>query len=211
MNQTEPDAGQTAFCPSDEWIEAFENQASDELMDNLEGYAAMRARLVVRAGGVADEFYVREVRLEALEDTWRGVVAWDPGQKSLEDHLRDVIRFRSRHHIARARRFRRQSLDEPGRTLAETEASLAARCAHGEDEAAAVAASALEELREAAVEDADVIAMIEAFAQDATKKVDVMRVTGMSSKQYEAARKRMHRLVKQLSPELRAAAARIRA
>src|ERR1043165_5313104 len=99
------------FVPSEEWLEAFENQATEELLDAVQDFAALRARMVLKLGGVIDELYVRELVLEALEDAWAGVGAWDRARVSLEHHIRGVIRFRTRHHRKHAERFRRQSID----------------------------------------------------------------------------------------------------
>jgi hypothetical protein len=200
------------FVPNEEWIDQFETQASEELLDAVADFAAMRARMVLKLGGIADELYVRELVLEALEDTWTGVVRWDPARVSLADHVRGVIRSRTRHHRKRAQRFRRQSIDandERG-ALAEAEASLAASMLP-EGDAEAIAQRALDEMRSAASGDPDVVRLLDAFERDATKKAEVISFTGMSAHRYQAARKRMLRLVKHLSPELRAAVARLRA
>jgi hypothetical protein len=48
-----------------------------------------------------------------------------------------------------------------------------------------------------------VLRLIDAYALGATKKIDVLRVSGLTSKRYEAARKRMQRLVLQLPTAVR--------
>jgi len=148
------DEGTTPFVPTEEWMDAFQTQTTAELVANAEDFAAMRARGVAKVGGIADEFYVRELVLDALEDTVTGVVAWDPAKHPLENHVIDVIRFRTRHHRKRALRFRRQSIDDASvGAMAEIEATMASNAATSEDHAEALATETLSQLRQFAKSD----------------------------------------------------------
>lgn len=189
---------------------AFEAQATPALVARCEAFARLLVAGVMRCGGAVDSLSARELVLDALEDTLEQRVVWDPRAIALELHVFNVITSRARHRRIHARRFPRASLSSPHTgALAEAEASLAQGDPGGEGALAAArearAAEALTTLRALATGDRDVLRLLDAYAADATKKADVMRVARMSSRVYERTRKRLHTLVKKLSPELRPA------
>jgi hypothetical protein len=178
---------------TEEWIEAFEAQLSVKgFEEKLKRYARVRARMVAHAGRRVDELYARELVQDAIDDTLEGIIAWDPGRVSLEKHLLDAIRSRSRHDFVQATKFRHSCVDEHARIDDSTLERV---------DLASVTGRVLTALR--AVGDPDVLRLLDAYIQGATKKVDVMRVSGLTSKRYEAARKRLNRLVLQLPIEVR--------
>jgi hypothetical protein len=67
------------FAPSEDWIEAFEAQATERGIEQARRYAAMRARGVAKVGGLADDFYVRELVQDAVTDTLAGILRWFAG------------------------------------------------------------------------------------------------------------------------------------
>jgi hypothetical protein len=123
-----------------------------------------------------------------------------------------VIRSRTRHDRLRAKRFRHEVIDfdakprASARLLAEVETSLLAEQADGQDDTGDLVATAVSELRALAAADRDVLLILDAYAQLATKRSEVMRATDLSSQRYENARKRLVRFVQQLSPDLHNAA-----
>ena len=180
---------------TEEWIEAFEAQfAVTGFEEKLKRYARVRARMVARAGRRVDELYARELVQDAIDDTLEGTIAWDPARVSLEKHLIDAIRSRSRHDHVRALRFRHHAIDERAR---------GGECPHERLAVIELAERTLAELRQLAARDHDVLRLLAAYAEEATKKAEVMRVCDMSSKRYEAARKRLQRLVRELPTEVR--------
>ncbi|HEY4177986.1 MAG TPA: hypothetical protein VGM90_14160 [Kofleriaceae bacterium] len=198
----------TVFVPSEEWIDAFERQSSAKgFEERLKRFARMRANMVARSGRRVDELYTRELVQDALDDTLEGILSWDPERVTLDKHLMDSIRSRTRHDFVHATRFPHASFDvndAPRSQVVEVERALAA--ANDDAHHARVVSAAqrtVSELRGLAASDADVLRLLDAFEAEATKKVDVLRISGMTSKRYEAARKRMQRLVLQLSAETR--------
>lgn len=201
---------ETLFVPSEEWIDAFERQSNAKgFEEKLKRFARMRANMVAHAGRRVDDFYVRELVQDAIDDTLEGVLAWHPERVSLEKHLLDSIRSRTRHDFVHAQNFPHYSFDAASASaslMADVESSLAAEgSATASTEVSSAAGRAVTELRRIAASDADVLRLLDAYVDDAVKKVDVMRVSGMTSKRYEAARKRLHRLVLQLPTEVREA------
>ena len=99
------------FTPTEEWIEAFDRQNTDEMRKRAQRFARARARFVARAGGRGDDQYAAELVHDALTDTLFGVLTWDPAVVSLEVHVFGAVRFRTKNDRVRALRFRHQSID----------------------------------------------------------------------------------------------------
>ena len=192
------------FVPSDAWINAFNTQCTEELWKKLKPFAARCARGVGKAGGVVDDYYVRELVQDVLADTRLGVLRWDPSAKSLEEHARDAIASRTYHDRGHAKRYPRESIDafDPDSshaTMAAIDASLLDQ-REASLHTAALVENALMELRELAAGDSVVLRLLDAFEVRATTKADVMLVTDLSDRTYHAARTRLDRLVTRLSP-----------
>jgi hypothetical protein len=71
------------FTPSEDWINEYQKQATPKLIAGLNRYAQTRALSVAAAGRKVDDYYARGLVLDALGDTWLGVVRWDPSKCSL--------------------------------------------------------------------------------------------------------------------------------
>jgi hypothetical protein len=96
---------------SEDWIEAFAKECTEQLYEDARRFAAWRAGPVRRAGGVADDYYVRELVQNVLSDTAAGVRRWDPSAQTLREHVWDAIRSRSNHDRVRAERYRHLLVD----------------------------------------------------------------------------------------------------
>lgn len=193
------------FVPSEEWIEAFESQATDELRKAAKRFARSRARFVALYGGRADEYYVSSLVQDVLTDTLFGVLTWDPAMKSLESHVFDALRSRSAHDIARAKKLRHQSIDafdgrsDTSAVMAELESSLELDQQQARPESLRFSAEVFAKLRNLAAEDRGVLRFIDAVEQGAFEAKDIMHVAGMSKKTYHKARMRLGRIVQDLS------------
>jgi hypothetical protein len=184
------------FAPTEEWIEAFEAQATDELYERATRYATSRAEGVARSGGAVDDLYVLALVQDAFTDTLCGVLAWDPEAASLEQQVITAIRSRSRHDREHARRFRRVRIES---VTAEVEVALRAdEAAEAEHEAAERVAA----LRALAGDDTDVVRILDAMCEGATTRSEIMAETGLSTKRYRNARWRLAGLVKQQTPKI---------
>lgn len=178
-------------------IESFEAQASiPGLVVGLQRYAQHRSRMV----GVTDVFYARELVQDAIGDTVMGVLHWDPARVTLKKHLFDAIKSRTRHHYVRHLRLRHLPLElceaELEQRLAERDANADA-CVHER------AAQTLASLRELATSDRDVLLLLGAFENGATKRGELMARTQLTARRYEAARRRMRRHARRLASEAR--------
>jgi hypothetical protein len=188
---------------SDDWLDAFEWQCTKELLKKARRCAAHRARKLSRAGGHVDDDYVHELVQDVLGDTLLGTLRWDPGSKSLQDHVIDAIATRVHHDVVRAARFPHVSLDaeDPESShvvLAAADASLLAEQL-ASPETVRLAEDSFGELWELAADDPEVRLLLGALADGATCRDDVMIMTGMSEQDHHAARNRLDRLIARLS------------
>lgn len=197
-----PEEGSPAlrFVPSEAWIAAFQREYNGVMVRLVAGYAGHR---VAGIGAVlpTHDRHPRELVVKALSDTLLGVVRWNPNAKTLENHIRDVIRRRSAIDWKRAKKYPHESIDatnENGHSpmLAEVDSALAGR--QPDPQAAEIAAKALAELGQLAEDDPELLAYIEARA-DGLSRAELLRITGLSLAKYRKVRRRLARLVQQLS------------
>ena len=120
---------------------------------------------------------MRELVQDAIEDTLEGVLAWHPERVTLDKHLFDAIRSRTRHDYVQAQRFPHQSFDAASASpalMADVESSLTGETgATASAEVTSAAERALSGVRSLAANDADVMRLLDAYVQEALKKVDV--------------------------------------
>jgi hypothetical protein len=195
------------FTPTKAWLDAFEQQSAQPGFEQrLKSYAKMRARMVARAGRHVDDYYHRELVQDAIHDTLTGARVWAPERCELESHLCGVIQSRTHQHFVQASRFKPERLDpalanevEDALATARDDSSLA-------EEASALARRILDDLRALTAEDQELQQLLTAYERGATKKAEVLQITRMISKTYDAARKRLLRLTQQLPADIREAA-----
>jgi hypothetical protein len=197
----EEDPPPSPFVPSEDWIDALEEQCTEGMIQGARRYVG---RCTHGVGYVNDTDYAGDLVQDALTDTACGVLQWDPRTKTLQQHIHDVIRMRTNWDRKRARRFPHESLDvltadgEP-EILAEADAALLERTHDASNDPAALATEYLAKLRQLATDDPTVLRLLDAFARGATSKADVMRFAGLSAVAYGNARRRLRRLVAQIS------------
>ena len=101
--ESNSEATNAPFTPSESWIKQswikqYQKQANAKLIAGLNQFARTRALAVANAGRKVDDYYARELVLDALGDTWLGVVRWDPEKCSLGYHLVRTIEGRADKH-----------------------------------------------------------------------------------------------------------------
>src|SRR5215510_2985561 len=95
------------FVPSEDWINAFNAQCTEELWKKLEQFAARCARGVGKGGGVVDDYYVRELVQDALADTRLGVLRRSHRARTMPAATRSGTRGSRSMPSTRTRRTRR--------------------------------------------------------------------------------------------------------
>jgi hypothetical protein len=191
------------FQPTEEWIDAFQAQCTDKLRLDLRAYARYRARGVRRVGGLGDDAYADDLVADALADTLFGVVAWDPSAKSLYDHARDTIRYRTRDDRKHAKRYQVKRMDamrtgDARATRGLVEASLQQDHAAESPDTAILASEVLDQLRALATGDPPVLRYLDALVAGASTRPEIMEIAGLSMKAFRNTRDRLGRLVAQL-------------
>jgi len=191
--------------PSESWRRAFEDQATEEAMAQVFGYASTYAAMIEAATQTRDPLIARELALDALADTFAGVVTWAPDKAPLVAHLCQVIRSRTSHELARVKRFRHVSLDRDTTASLEEDASSALASANDEREERAVvlrAHAALSAIRRLAVRDAAVMSLLDAYEAGLSSREEITRATGMSFRALDNAIRRMRRLAKKVPNDI---------
>ena len=197
------DGSQSArFTPSQEWIEAFDEQCTEELLTRARQYAARRPG--------SDAYDADDLVLGIVLDTARGVLRWDRNVRSFEVHLYDAIRRRAMREIARAERFPHASIDVvdgdgEAWVMAEVDAQLLADAAEATPETVERSDRIEKTLRQLAASKPLVLRLLDAFKAEAVAKEDVMRVVNMTSAEYHNAHRQLARLVEQLPEDLKPA------
>lgn len=166
------------------WSIAFVAALSEsKLYEDLARYARERARLVQRFRAVGDG-YVDDLVQDAIDDTFLGILEWNPNAIDLFRHLPSVIRSRTHHDLRRAKRFPH---DVDPDELADLET--------GEREALRRRAQeVLDAFRALAAGDTHVLLLLAAYDEAVTRRAEVLALTGLTRHEYEAARHRLARL-----------------
>lgn len=190
----------TVFERTPAWSDEFEAQLGRPgFFEEVRIYARNRAKLVARYRRI-DDNYAEELLEDVLGDTFEGRTPWDPSRVDLKKHVRDTIKYRSRHHYKRARAAPHISIDKAG-----AHDRLELEITEHEQERIRVQRTADEsvaELRVLATGDPEVLMLLDAYQRRDLKKADVLMSTGLSSRQYAAARARLHRLRHRLPSHL---------
>jgi hypothetical protein len=209
-NDTEIEETTESFTPTEIWIRQYQKQATPKLISGLNQFARTRALTVADAGRKVDDYYARELVLDALGDTWLGLVRWDPGKCSLGYHVVRTIEGRADKH-------RKQALKRPHDALGdETAASRFAECDAselvGDDQLSVTrvhASQTMAQIRAQAVKDKPVLRVIDAYDAGCETKDEVLAHARMKSRTYHNAYGRLRRIVRnltdhKLAPKLRA-------
>ena len=201
-------AARPPFTPDEAWIDAFTHQNTSELREAAKRYAARRMRRIGESGAHVDEFDIRALVQDALTDTLFGEVTWDPAKNTLEQHVFDTIRYRTRDVRKRAKRYTHQRIDvfdmreEGTQAMGEVESSLRGDQEMPSPDELLFAQQVIDRLRELAAHDPLVLRLIDAIAEGATEPADIMAVGKLGTKQYRNARERLDRLVKAMDNEI---------
>lgn len=195
-----------AFSPSGDWLLSFDAQyRAPELRGRLARFARRRAGIVASTGYPVDDYFVEELVQDVVADTLAGVLEWDHAEVSLEKHVMDAIKSRTRHLYVHNTTFKHERLDDlNGRGRAEHERVLSEQADEvAEREAAWLHASETLRALGEATDDIEVLQLVDAFENGICRQADVLEHTGLTREQFRAARKRMRTLVEQLPRALR--------
>ncbi len=184
----------------DAWLDTFQTQLTEQMIDRVRAFARVRAFGVALAGRAVDDYYARELVQDAIGDTWAGIVAWDPQAVDLESHLTRVVQSRSRHDRKHAADYPHDAIGQSSDRSVEAESQASQRVLEdrspGDDE---FARERMGIIRRAASADRDVLRILDAYDADAKTKGEVMAHARMKTRTYHNARIRLARIVRNLS------------
>jgi hypothetical protein len=188
-----------------EWLAAFKAQATQELMDDVVAYVAKRATWIRERQGRAADNVIGSLVVDALGDTFSGVVAWDPMRCPLALHLKSVIRSRLSHELERAEDYQHVDIDQAPQHEV-NEALVRAGKASPTKKLSAYVKEFTARLRGAAADDLAVLTLIDCYLDDITERAQICHASGMKPSVYHNAFRRLKRLADKLPQDLRAAA-----
>ena len=208
-NDTEIEDTNEPFTPTEDWIKQYQKQATAKLIAGLNQFARTRALAVADAGRKVDDYYARELVLDALGDTWLGVVRWDPAKCSLAYHLVRTIEGRADKHRKHALAHAHDAFgDETAASrIAESDASELV----GDDQLPIKRVHATEtmaQIRALAAKDKRVLRILDAYDAGCETKDEVCAHARMKSRTYHNAYGRLRRTVRHLTDRKLAAKAR---
>jgi hypothetical protein len=213
-SQNEAGDGGATIVRDEAWIDRFDTEATDELYAKATRYASSRATQIERAGGSADDDYIHDVVQGAFADTYTGTLTWDPSKASLEAHVIQTIKSRTRHdrdHIGERRRHVSFDIHDQTRASATTRASVEASLAANSevnDDALETATRAVDSLRQIATDERadDVLVLIDAYEGGAYTRAEVLATTSLTPQRYRNARARLATFTKRLPADIHRAA-----
>src|SRR5262245_7165519 len=188
------------FQPDDEWADTVLREDTPGLRRRAASYVRHMWAWVLELNGVrADAAYIEDLVQDVLVDTLLGTRAWNPSRCSLGWHVLGAIDSRIGHELDRAKHRPHFSLEVLNDALSvDMEDALAAANPASNAEDALLATQVLAKLRELAAGDHEVLAVLDAICAGIVERADVISATGMSPRQYDAARNRLDRLVEEL-------------
>ena len=208
-NETDDHDTIQPFTPSEAWIKQYTRQATPKLIAGLNQFARTRAFAVAACGRKVDDYYARELVLDALGDTWLGVVRWEPEKCTLAHHLVRTIEGRSDKHRKQALARPHDAIGDDTATsrIAEVDASELT----GDDQAAVNRvrkSETMAQVRALAAKDKDVLRVLAAYDAGCETKVEVLAHARMKSRTYHNAYGRLRRIVRHMTDSQLATRAR---
>lgn len=188
---------------------AFDKHADATMFRKLGKEVTALIRYVEQQGPWRDTRGAHDRIHTAVVKTLEGRLTWDPEHVDLARHLLNAVAGDIANEVKHAKRFPQVSLNDEQQHLDKleeqtSEAMDAARQGTNE-QPALLLADVVVKLRELAPRDKGVLAILDAYSQDAFVRRDVIRVSRMSPRTYDAAFKRLLRIAGPIAVEVREA------
>jgi hypothetical protein len=198
-----------AFTPTEDWIQQYKKQCTPKLISGLNQFARTRAFAVAATGKKVDDYYARGLVLDALGDTWLGVVRWDPSKCNLGYHIYRTIDRRSEKHRKHAENFPHDSLDDDSDLSHFAERDASELVGDPERPIKRVFASeTFAQIRELAAKDKPLLRILDAYDAGCDSKEEVLAHAKMREATYHKAYIRLRRIVRNLTDATLAAKTR---
>jgi len=200
--------------PPPDVLHAFREQVTEALVDEAREFAESLVKNIRNVGRPVSPSTPLELVNTALGDTWQGSVTWDPAACSLLEHVRRLVWARARREIRHGAKFRHVAFDLEGdpdlreevtqRSLSGATSFQAASCGDlNPILLASMVSLVVGDLRRLAGGHGGAQSLLKSWEDGITEKTEVMARTGLTSHQYNIARKRLLRAADRLPPDLR--------
>jgi hypothetical protein len=179
------------------------------MLKRLRRYAAMLSRGIAGRDRGDHLVYAEDVVQATVTDVISGVLAWDPAARPLEQYLIDTIRLRARRDGRRAARYKQVSIDAvraghralPIDELEMQLATSASTTSGRGGEAVDLMSRSMQQLRDLVADDALAHRFLDAVADDATTRTEIMKAARLTRAEYHNTRRRLARLLGGLTRE----------
>lgn len=194
------------------WRTAFDKQATAKMFEDLIKRTTALVRGVEATSPWRDTLTERDRINTAVMKTLNGSYKWDPDRVGVDLHLLNVIASDISNEMRRSRRFaerglREVSLDDDEQSFDDLEQDVSEALEEERQTADEAPALLLVEvvgkLRTLAAKDQAVLRILDAYDQGAFTRSEVVRLTGMSLRTYQAAYKRLVRLAQEIAADVR--------
>jgi hypothetical protein len=208
-NNDEAKGAAETFKPTEDWIKQYTKQCDRKLITGLNQFARTRALAINGAGATFDDLDARGLVLDALGDTWLGVVRWEPGKCSLGYHIVRTIEGRADKLRQRAEQMPHLSIGEPTEDAHEAERDASELVGdHDRPLKRMVASNTMAQVRALAVRDRPILRMLDAYDAGCETKEEVLEHAKMTSRTYHNAYIRLKRIIRHIKESQLASKAR---
>lgn len=186
-----------AFKPTEDWIKQYIKQCDRKLIAGLNQYARTRALAINGAGAKFDDLDTRGLVLDALGDTWLGVVRWDPSKCSLGYHIVRTIEGRADKLRQRAEQMPHLAIGDVGEDSRQAERDASELVGdHDRPLKRMVASNTMAQVRALSVRDKPILRMLDAYDAGCETKEEVLEHAKMTSRTYHNAYIRLKRIIR---------------
>ncbi len=165
-------------------------------LESMEAFARKKAWRVSRVRGYDDPDYARNLVQDVIGDVFCGRISWSFEESALEDAVVAAIHWRAERDVKRARRF--SAHVEVDAVSGDDDLDVTARM-----DLAVAFTEVMRLTRDHAGSDREVCSLIAAREQGATTRAEITAMSGLSTLEYDAARKRFARILLKLPQHLR--------
>lgn len=203
--------------PTPDVVAQLQRELTPDLLRKLRIWADRSCARLLTLEGRDDPAYVSIMVQDAIGDTFAGIRTWDPARRILRHHLARVIQSRVSHDVERARRRRHVSFHEVDDSSDENPAAVAMSLRRDDERTRPDGRLAILEgrarlfgaLRALAGDDAEVLALLDAYEAGHVRRDEAMARLGWTLPYHVNVRRRLDTLIRFVPPDVKATALEI--
>jgi len=203
--------------PTPEVVAQLQRELTPDLLRSLRMWADRACARLLALEGRDDPAYVSIMVQDAIGDTYAGIRTWEPSRRILRHHLARVIQSRVSHDVERARRRRHVSFHEVDDSNDENPAAVAMSLRRDDERTRPDGRLAILEgrarlfvsLRALSSDDADVLALLDAYEAGHVRRDEAMAHLGWTLPHHVNVRRRLDTSIRCVPPDVKATALEI--